>query len=555
MQFILLWIRIILSKKILVDLVLVALLLAIGVCHTEQISQFLDIGLYDESSYLKYGLDTIYITPPAEAAPFYAYWYRLLSVIEPNPIELYYLNYKAMTIIPSIALFIFLRASAVNLCFALPLALWLLHMPGNFTIWPKVSHFALILFLIGATLALQLRSWRARFTVFTLVCLAMSYARPEYFLSVVLFFSVTLAAYLRDLNKKNTRRSSLVMILLLPLVSVGSVSLLGNPMASGDRSMLAFGQHFSLNWVKNTGDDRNPWTNWELIVRKEFGDVESVGQAFLANPATFARHIVANIHESPKHLASTFLQTYPRSKPGDLRLLQIVLTGLGVILFALAFASYLRRSMRRHSLNGGYVQKYLFSNRLDISALAIFLIPSAISVLIIYPRQHHIFLGGWIAISIFIALLARKSDGDRLIARESQMLIIGLSLVLIKPISAPLHHETQVNLKTIEFLTKLNITRQVNILEAEGGFHIYLGRNYRRIAEYDKRTPWVTFMEENKINMILTTKNLVTDSRFFSDKQWLQFIQTPERFGFEVLTLPNLPDRKLYYKTELIKTN
>jgi hypothetical protein len=64
-------------------------------------------------------------------------------------------------------------------------------------------------------------------------------------------------------------------------------------MGGGDRSMVAFGQHYSLNWVRWNNDERNPMTNWEAIVKNDFGDADSVFSAIISNPYVFSRHLLA----------------------------------------------------------------------------------------------------------------------------------------------------------------------------------------------------------------------------------------------------------------------
>ncbi len=79
----------------------------------------------------------------------------------------------------------------------------------------------------------------------------------------------------------------------------------------------------------------------------------------------------------------------------------------------------------------------------------------------------------------------------------------------------------------------------MNVLESEGGYNIYAGANYHRVAEYNKDCGFYEFLHKFHINMILFGGRLQHDERFEKDKQWKDFLSNYKDFGFVKRTIPN----------------
>jgi hypothetical protein len=531
------------------DLMLCIFIALIGIFYTEQISLFIDIGLYDESSYLKYGLDFFEKIPPAEAAPLYAFWYKILSFINPDTVSLYYLNYRLMTIMPAIGLFVFFRVGGLHQFYALVASVWLLCMPGNFFIWPKVSHFALLVFFIGAAIAISQKDLLQKISIFFITFLLIAYIRPEYFISAVILFLLLLFVLLKNILAKKLPPSLASAFLVPSIFFVVCLFGLGNPMSSGDRSMLAFGQHFSLNQERVSQRSQNPWTNWENTVKTSFGDAQGVTSSFLANPSAFLWHATENLKNIPNNVAATFLQTLPRSERGNIKYSQVFIAAAGLALLFVSYGLYLRRL--KNANNGRNFFRDGFIKSTEFLLLFIFLVPSAIAILIIYPRQHHIFLAGWIALSYVVVHFVSAKPKYLVERKEILFLLLALVLLTLRQIPAQSELDRQPNLMTIRYLQQLNANEKVNILEAEGGFHIYLGPNFKRVAEYEKSRSWNIFLKDREVNMIVVTESLMSDSRFQGDKEWLNFLKNPTAHGFSEIQVPYLPSRKILYKNDL----
>ena len=88
------------AREHILDFAVLMIILLVGWVYTFEIESVLDIALYDETSYLYRGLLIPNGFPSAEAAPLYALWYYLLSLLQHDAIDLYFLNYKLMTVLP-----------------------------------------------------------------------------------------------------------------------------------------------------------------------------------------------------------------------------------------------------------------------------------------------------------------------------------------------------------------------------------------------------------------------------------------------------------------------
>ena len=104
------------SKQFINDWFVIFILFVSGWKYIYGLEKILDIGLYDESNYLYSGVKLFSNGfPDAESAPLYTIWYYLLSLLQPDIIELYFLNYKILTVLPPILLYILLRKQKVQI--------------------------------------------------------------------------------------------------------------------------------------------------------------------------------------------------------------------------------------------------------------------------------------------------------------------------------------------------------------------------------------------------------------------------------------------------------
>jgi len=497
------------------DLLIIIIILLAGLKYTFMLEKGLDISFYDEASYLYWGIKIpVEGLPRTDYAPLYAFWYFIISLIEPNRVNLFYLNVKLMTILPPIIVYILLRKNRVSIPVSATISWFFLLSRANAYTWPKVSHFALLIVLFILILVTR-RSllWTSLYA--SLGGLVVSYIRPEFFMAYIL--SLLIFILTAALGKQE--RIRLPVLLWYLLVTVALLGVFGLPVST-DRSIIAFGQHFSRNWVSWTGSDLSPWTNWREIVAQNFGTADSVLSAFTNNPSIFLKHISYNILELIRNASTLILPTFfPKGKTS------LFIAALSIIGLCIAKRSTIRNNFRE------YKNIILF--------MGIFILPGLVSTIIIQPRDHYLLLP-CVLTAVFLAIIVDSNEHEQKQANYTKLLFLGLLAISFTPYFAERIRSDRPgpNLASIRFIQSLSIEETVYLLEAEGGYHYYLDDNFHRIAQYAKNSDFYHFMEERKINMIMVTDVLVEDSRFRDDAEWIDFLDNYSTFEFTQLDVP-----------------
>lgn len=521
------------------DLIYLLTLLLAGLIFTSNLRTFLDIGLFDESRYLQRGIEMFAQFPNPEHGPFYSLWYHLLSLYYRDSIDLYYANYAAMTFLPSIALFVSLRAYKISAIISFLFSIAFLCIAGNFQTWPKVSHFAVIIILLGFSVTAFFSSNDKKLFVISATSLIVSYVRPEYFYaSIILFLIVGTVAILKY---KRTRlftsfRLVLVNLVLLLIFYLG----LGNPASSGNRDLVAFGQHYAKNWVRQNNDRRDPWTEWYEILQKDFGNVGKFSDVLKTNPAAVLRHALQNVDRLPGELKSFVRSFYPLSiaQSYGLKIMLLVLIVIGTLLYENELRKFLAGAV-----------KNVKSNRFLTAIVLILISPSILSVLLIYPRRHYLL----ILIIIFSMLLIINLFQNVDLIKDSKQTGIAvacslLTLILIRPLSASSNSNELRTLQMIECIRSLKVNSQISLLDANGHFSTFLGKNYKQIEEFSKYDPFNKFIDDNNINMIILSNPLRNHTRYKNDPEWQEFLTSPERLGFKELGMCRDNDYRVLLK-------
>jgi hypothetical protein len=193
-----------------------------------------------------------------------------------------------------------------------------------------------------------------------------------------------------------------------------------------------------------------------------------------------------------------------------------------------------------------------------------------LSCLIIYPRDHYIFVSG----TLLLAVLAILSDPLKDRQGRWPMFVTALcaatGIITIGVIFGSLLgtvRRPQPNLEEIQFIKTLDITADVRLLSGKFGYTTYIAEDWgepcsilgcgswEAVLDSDKSAedpndpgksvPFDSFRRNKKINMILVTDDLLNDSRFRNDAEWREFLANPENAGFVKLVLPD-SKRALY---------
>lgn len=530
------------SKTLCVDIILFCFLAISAIKLTYLIEKTMDIGLYDESTYLDSGVKLIERgLPSAQYAPLYAVWYYLLSVLEKNDIKLYYANYKLLISFTTLMLYTYLRRIRV-VPFIAAIFSFLYLVSGYSLFWPWITHFALLILLSFFVLATFSKSEEDYYIIAGMGILAISFIRPEYAVSFIVFCPVFLFYMLVRLKRGFlTLKPALLKIFIFVLITIALFYIFGNPL-SGSRSWDAFCQHFSVNYVEWNNSSINPWTNAKQITRTVFGENNTIIGAAASNPKEFFRHFLYNS------------SNYVRNSIEALFINADVFLGIEELNKLIKYLEFLCLIV---------IGIYLFKKRPQlpkkIDYLSIFLvlyIPTMLSSLLIYPRGHYLLIQGVMAIIILADFISNAVTAGTDIKRVKipTSLLLGMLIFVLTPnLSAcreTMGRKMLPNLETIKFIQSLNITDKINMLEAEGGYNIYLGDNFKRITEYDKKESFNKFILDREINMIVLSERLKNDTRFFNDKEFKYFLKRPQALGFRKLEIYNTGRYLFVIKTD-----
>lgn len=143
------------------DVIALFVLILISLYVLQNMQSYLDVMAADDALYMYVGdlfpLNLIMV----QYGPIYTSFLKMLSLFCMNKIQAYYLLVMCMSILPTISLYIFLRIfGKLNIPVSILLAVLFFCSLENmsFTIWSKVSHFAIsFIFLDVSYISLETR--------------------------------------------------------------------------------------------------------------------------------------------------------------------------------------------------------------------------------------------------------------------------------------------------------------------------------------------------------------------------------------------------------------
>lgn len=514
------------------------ILFIVGWYFTKDLYESLDLLFWDEANYMQSGR---MITEKLNRSwgPAYAMWYKLISLFEYDSVKLYYLNFRLMTILPAIALFVFLAISNIRFWFSFCIALLFIFADINLPTWPKVSHYCIMIFLVGMIVAKQFSSPLLKLSILSLFALNIAYARPEFYLSYLSILGLWFIA----LFFKEYRNSRIIIAsIFIFVIGFGLQQFLGNPLFNfrGDRSALAFAQHFMFNYFTWNNIDQDFWITWMTYYDELFGDVTSVKEAYMSNKRMFNLHFLTNVQNYFSQTLSYFSDAMLPSKIINIPLKGrvIILCIGGLIMYATIFNNRFLE----------IIHQGIKKNTLSIILVLIFIAPTLAACFIIYPRLHYIMFHYCALIFIISILFFSKSIGSNAFDKYTAIFIVlVLGFIMIKiPSTKDYKHfdlwrkeTSQANLLTVEYLRGQHYNDTIHIMENEGGINIFLGGQYKWVRGFLKDTTWTAYLEKEHVDIIYVTPSLTKYPTLVNDSTWQPFIANPSQYGYEKVTTGN----------------
>lgn len=413
---------------------------------------FMDIGLHDETTFYLGKKDevTLYsFLTEAEYGPLYAAWYKLISLVVPDNIALYFVSW-ALLVVLSVQL---MRIATRSVSSIIPILL-MLGLP-IFKVWPYVGVFAGALLLLGFVIAQKQKDLNGAVVITATFSLLVGLARPEY------LYGPTLILLACSAHALITRRADAKTMLICVLMAV--MGLVISRASDTGRGAVAFEQHFNLR-ASERGEigAEVPWTSKHS--RKVFFNDTSnelghkISDYVKANPTELLKHVARNVI--------------------DFRTILLSLACAAVVFF-------LHRAGQ--PLGALYV--------------AFISLPPLMGCTLIYPRNHYIvsvlltlIAGGWIAAA------SLRSSREWLRRLISPIIVGMVAVVLVFPVAikasklsqeiftkegfAALHPvvSTALDLREMEDLGMFK--QPFVIFDPYGGIHNYLHHPWKWIPEF-----------------------------------------------------------------------
>jgi len=493
----------------------------IGFFFTKDLELWIDIGIGDEAKYLGDGVNFLRTKLVPSWGPLYSLWYYFLSLFSGDTINLYYLNYKLMTILPCIALYLFLLKMKVTTTLSFYFSFALLISLINLPTWPKVSHFFFTLIFIGLILVHSIKGNNTRLLAALIISLIITYIRPEFILSSIILFGIMIKRVV-----KNDFDAERLMIAILTIIML--FVLLGIPYSPG-RNLTAFGQAYHKYLDLDDRIDDDGAKDWTEILSENFGNPKTMIDVVLNDSDKFFKHIEINLSKLPMLYLSSVETLLPdKIFPFNILIkLLIVLSILSTVFVLLLFKRF--RNYRNIILNG-------FTEKKDLLFFSIiFSLPPLLSMILYYPRSHYILLLlPLIYLVVGQMIMPLKINGYRKNLISFCLLII-VSFFLIPQLSSVYTRSNFKNLIAVENIIALNISARINLLENEGGLNAYLPDNYKWIRLESKKENFDKFVVKRNINMIYYYFSLNNSIQLKRDSTWFEFLINPDTFGFQKL--------------------
>lgn len=508
------------------------MLLACGWRVYSGLQSVMDIQFADEAAYMRFGLD-LPQKLNRDWGPIYAIWYKCLSLFTTDTIQLYYLNFILTSIVVGALLYIFLLRIGVQTMFALLISYSVLVSDLNISVWPRISHFCLVLCLLSLILITYLKNNIYKCLVFTLLCLINSYARPEFYLSFLAMSLVTIICIIYN------RSSLLKKDYLWFTAAVFTAAALhfffrfpSNDFFGYNRGVAAFYQHYAWNYKWQTHADFDAWLYWEDLAKKQFGDCNSMWCVIKTQPLIVLKNTLFNIRN---YIFSILTHIYTYIFPIGMLFGKKFQLLLHVSFLVVSIALLVQKKSRV------YFFKKINQYKFYLLLLFCFIAPSVLSCIAVFPRDHYLYLQLLFVLILLISLFGYLFRNFNL--PPIAYIVFGIFLLLATP-SIKRYSFLQGNNEIGKFCNKSLITSlkddygmQPHTLFTNMPFvRGMLPTNFKEvntIFDKKKNIPFSFYLDSAKIDIVIITLSLFRDPHIKSDSTWLSFMENYTDYGFK----------------------
>lgn len=509
------------------------IIIILGIYTTYDVSRFSDILFWDETLYMEKGLK-LWHSPSLDWGPFYNFWYKLLSYFTQDKIELYYLNIKILSTLLPLVLFIFLMVNNINPVLSFCVSILFMYSFMNLPVWPKVSHWCLIVFLVHMIIARYARNIYVKFIIILCGMILCSYIRPEFYLAYLLFTAYTILHFI--VYRKQYSIKYITAYIFVVAILFGIVKLIGNPVNAGGngRMLITFGQHFAYNYCNWNHLKFKPfWIDWVFYLQDNFMNI-SKGEMV----KIFLHHIFTNIITYATAILKIIVSFIFPLFHKYLNIHSILLVSLSFLVIS-KFSSFTKPSL------GNIKSSFQTANGLQ-KILFIFCIPTLVSSIIAYPRAHYVLL----QIPFFLILFVLFFQSY--VKTETNFRLLGVITVLLffaKPSSDSFDYfdllrekNSLCNVTTVRYLKENFKEKQLKVFDLEGNINSALPSNFNTnsVDFFTSHSTVVSrYIDSSNTDIIYVTPTLLYSRFTEKDTLLKNWIASPEKYGFKKIKTGN----------------
>lgn len=520
------------------------LIIALGLIMMRDIMSYMDILLADETFYLAGGIDFLKKIPKGWG-PSYSAWYKILHFIQPDPIRLHYLNYKILAIGLPVLIFIALKRYKVPALLAWLSGVLFLFSDLNSISWPRISHFVAASVLAAAIISTFLKTTYLRLLFFSFVALMVSYARPEASISFVLIFFWTVG-YMLYKKFRLTKVDYVFTLLAIPVFAVFMMKM-GIPMVKArganphftmnyTRQVTAYAQHFNINYMDWNDIPNDFPIYWDEVFKEHYTYHPSLITTLKSNIPVTVRHFGTNIGKYFKfsfdYMSGVFLPDKILYFPLWLKGAVFALWMAALIYFA-TWQGYFRR-----------IWAYLKENYFIFIILFFLALPSMISCIMLYPRDHYLMIQvPFFMFFVVPLLLGGMFRGYNYKSTLITMSLLSVILVFIMPGAKDMEQfymwqkkDGPINLWAINKINEMGIDEPYTLMQNEGRIDVFLdNKQVLPFIPYANMMgmTWPEARDTLDIRMVYFSTLLQIDPDLDRDTTWKNFLADPASMDFE----------------------
>ncbi|MFN8282454.1 MAG: hypothetical protein U0U67_04525 [Chitinophagales bacterium] len=510
----------------------IVLLIVCGIKITWNLQNYMDVLFWDESLYLHRGT-CMFDFIPHDWGPSYSLWYKIVSLFIHDKLYLYYFNFKLTTILISIALFLLLLSCGVQRILSFILALFFLSSFINLPVWPRISHFCIIVIITGILIAKYSKTTFLKFSVMSFAFMICSYARPELFLPFLACFVLTIILFLVKIKK--ITKIEIGTFATLVACFIFMFIFFKTPLNNGDsqRSLRVFLQHFAWNDAVWKNAQTPFWLEFNETNKQYFPDVSSLSAIIHSNSKMFFQHIFFNLKHyillTGKTTVSFFFPVFTK----DFHWLCLMVGSMFLIIY-LSFGATAKHFTKRFLI-------LIKANLFTFFMLSLVVAPTVFICIYAYPRHHYVLLQ--VPFLMLLAAVALSSFNIEIDQPMHKIIVLSFVWIYVTPAAEDFRYynlfrqeDSTCNATTIKYIRKhFPSNKRTTIFDAEGSMTNLMPPNfvnYNQEYVYEKDAVLSDFINTKQIDIIYVTPTLLALKKVKNDTVFSDLLNQPEKYGF-----------------------